>query len=218
MADPKGLYACLDVNAKASDDEIKRAYRRLALQHHPDKNPENQEEAKLKFQQISHAYSILSCSEKRELYDNNGVVGDEDQDEEPDMQEFFDMFSALFEPQKRSRQSSADRMMAEMLGSMFGGVSMGGPFGSAFHGGFTFVEDDDDEEMILEFAASELTEECHDGSFKCKVCNAVLQEDQVFDHLSSKHLKEINKLINGGGRKNKGRRKKAVKVKASRRR
>lgn len=53
-------YKILDVSRVASDVEVKKAYRKLALKWHPDKNPNNLEEANLRFREISEAYEVLS--------------------------------------------------------------------------------------------------------------------------------------------------------------
>lgn len=71
--DYKDYYALLGVGKKASDKEIKAAYRKLARKHHPDVNP-NDKAAEEKFKQISEAYEVLSDGEKREKYD---LMGDE---------------------------------------------------------------------------------------------------------------------------------------------
>ncbi|MGB3241458.1 MAG: DnaJ domain-containing protein, partial [Candidatus Omnitrophota bacterium] len=68
MAD---YYELLGVRRDASADEIKKAYRKLAVKYHPDKNPDNKE-AEEKFKEISHAYEILSSPEKRRQYDQFG--------------------------------------------------------------------------------------------------------------------------------------------------
>jgi molecular chaperone DnaJ len=68
------LYNILGVPQDASDSEIKKAYRKLALQYHPDKNPDNPK-AEDKFKEISSAYSVLSDPEKREQYDLYGATG-----------------------------------------------------------------------------------------------------------------------------------------------
>src|SRR5574340_536941 len=64
-------YKVLGVDKKASNDDIKKAYRRLALKYHPDKNPGNKE-AEEKFKKLSEAYAVLSDKEKRNQYDNFG--------------------------------------------------------------------------------------------------------------------------------------------------
>lgn len=69
------LYRTLGVTSDASDDQIKKAYRKLALKWHPDKNPENKEEAEKKFKEIAEAYEILSDSNKRAIYDREGISG-----------------------------------------------------------------------------------------------------------------------------------------------
>ena len=67
------LYSKLGVPKTASGTEIKKAYRRMALKHHPDKVPaEEREKASEKFKQITEAYEVLSDEEKREMYDRYG--------------------------------------------------------------------------------------------------------------------------------------------------
>jgi molecular chaperone DnaJ len=67
-------YETLGINKTASQDEIKKAYRKLAIKYHPDKNPGNNE-AEEKFKEISEAYEILSDENKRREYDQFGRVG-----------------------------------------------------------------------------------------------------------------------------------------------
>ena len=69
------FYSVLGLDKNASETDIKKAYRKLALKWHPDKNPDNAKEAKEKFQIISEAYDVLSHKEKREIYDKYGHKG-----------------------------------------------------------------------------------------------------------------------------------------------
>ncbi|RWW47610.1 hypothetical protein BHE74_00046383 [Ensete ventricosum] len=70
----KSYYDVLQVPKGASEDQIKRAYRKLALKYHPDKNQGN-EEANKRFAEINNAYEVLSDSEKRKIYDRYGEEG-----------------------------------------------------------------------------------------------------------------------------------------------
>jgi DnaJ family protein B protein 6 len=72
MAD---YYMLLEVHKTAPASEIKKAYRKLALKWHPDKNPNNAEEATIRFKEISEAYDVLSDEKKRKIYDKYGKDG-----------------------------------------------------------------------------------------------------------------------------------------------
>jgi len=69
MAD---FYEVLGITRTSTDDEIRKAYRKLAIKWHPDKNPGNQAEATEKFKLISEAYEVLSDPAKRKEYDYGG--------------------------------------------------------------------------------------------------------------------------------------------------
>jgi molecular chaperone DnaJ len=74
MADKRDYYEVLGVAKDATADQIKSAYRKLAMKYHPDRNPDNPE-AKEKFTEISEAYEVLSNQEKRQRYDQFGHQG-----------------------------------------------------------------------------------------------------------------------------------------------
>ncbi|CAL0332897.1 unnamed protein product [Lupinus luteus] len=68
-------YKILQVGKNSTDEELKKAYRKLAMKWHPDKNPNNKKEAECKFKRISEAYDVLSDSHKRAIYDQYGEDG-----------------------------------------------------------------------------------------------------------------------------------------------
>src|SRR4051795_10038856 len=73
LAPPKDPYKTLGVDKKASADEVKKAYRKLARQYHPDKNP-GDAQAEERFKEIQQAYGVLSDPEKRKQYDQGGGI------------------------------------------------------------------------------------------------------------------------------------------------
>lgn len=68
-------YNVLKVSKQASEEDLKKSYKRLAMKWHPDKNSENKKEAEAKFKQISEAYDVLSDQQKRQIYDLYGEEG-----------------------------------------------------------------------------------------------------------------------------------------------
>ncbi len=103
-------YELLGVSREASVEEIKKSYRKLALQYHPDKNPGNKE-AENKFKEFTEAYSVLSSEETRARYDQFGHAA----------------FSGGQGPWNFSDISSfADEIFGDLFGSFFGVQSSGG--------------------------------------------------------------------------------------------
>ncbi|GMH06999.1 hypothetical protein Nepgr_008839 [Nepenthes gracilis] len=129
-------YDVLNVNRNATDDDLKKAYRKLAMKWHPDKNPNDKKEAEAKFKQISEAYEVLSDPQKRQTYDQYGEEGLKDmpppssggspfggggkgynpRNAEDIFTEFFGSSPFGFEPQSRGRS----KRYSDGGGNMFG--------------------------------------------------------------------------------------------------
>ena len=122
MAEKRDYYEVLGVAKTASADEIKSAYRKLAMKYHPDRNP-GDESAKAKFQEASEAYEVLSNPEKRQRYDQFGHQGVEFGPGGFDFGRDFSHFQ--------------DVDLSDILNSVFGGAMGGGgfDFGGMFGGG-----------------------------------------------------------------------------------
>ncbi|NUN11806.1 DnaJ domain-containing protein [Candidatus Micrarchaeota archaeon] len=91
----KDYYEVLGVSKTASTDEIKKAYRKLAMEHHPDRNKTSGSEEK--FKEISEAYAVLSNEEKRKQYDERGhsAFNNEDAFRQADFSDFADLFKNM---------------------------------------------------------------------------------------------------------------------------
>jgi len=134
-------YEILGCSRDANDAALKKAYRKLAVKWHPDKNPDN-DEATTNFQKISEAYATLSDSEKRKLYDQYGKQGADAADHMPDgtgSPGFGFGGAGGFPPgahfQGGMSPEDANRVFSEFFGSSdpFGGF--GGGVNSMFHEG-----------------------------------------------------------------------------------
>ncbi|KAJ3694489.1 hypothetical protein LUZ60_009969 [Juncus effusus] len=136
-------YKVLQVDRNAKDDDLKKAYRKLAMKWHPDKNPSNKKEAEAKFKQISEAYEVLSDPQKKQIFDQYGEEGLKGQVPPPSAgptsssSSFFSTSSApgggfQFNPR------SADDIFAEFFGMGRGGSGTrfpGSMFGEDIFGG-----------------------------------------------------------------------------------
>ena len=118
MADKRDCYEILGISKSATDDEIKKAFRRLAKQYHPDANP-GDKVAEEKFKEINEAYSILSDPDKKANYDRFGYAGVDPSaggggfgggfgGSAFDMGDIFDMFGGIFGGGSSSRRSYAN--------------------------------------------------------------------------------------------------------------
>jgi len=94
----RDYYEVLGVSKTAGKDEIKKAYRKLAVKYHPDKNPDNKA-AEDKFKEAAEAYEVLSSEEKRQKYDQFGhsaMNGGQDFHQHADMNDIFESFGDVF--------------------------------------------------------------------------------------------------------------------------
>jgi DnaJ-class molecular chaperone len=99
-------YEDLDISKSASQDDIKKAYKKMSLKYHPDKNPgEKQEECEKQFKKISHAYSVLSDDRKKRIYDMTGEDGDGNGNGKGDPSSFFDQ---MFKKNNRARRQTSE--------------------------------------------------------------------------------------------------------------
>ena len=117
MANKRDYYEVLGVSKEASADEIKKAYRKLAVKYHPDKNPGNKE-AEEKFKEAAEAYAVLSDADKKAKYDRFGHAGVDGAG--PD-------FSGGF--------GNLNDILNDLFGGGFGGFSGFGGFGGFGGGG-----------------------------------------------------------------------------------
>lgn len=119
----KDYYQILGVPRNASDAEIKGAYRKLAMQYHPDRNPGKEQWANDKFKEINEAYGVLGDPEKRSQYDQFGTVGN-----------LEDIFSSPF------TRGTFEDMMRDFGGAGLGSDFLHDVFGDFSGRGFSFKE------------------------------------------------------------------------------
>jgi molecular chaperone DnaJ len=122
----KDFYAVLDVSKNATASEIKKAYRKLALQYHPDRN--KSKDATEQFKEISHAYEILSDSQKRQAYDQFGEAAfDKNGAHKPQQQNANNgrgtPFTYSYQAQDANHQSTGFTDPEDIFRQFFGGAS-----------------------------------------------------------------------------------------------
>jgi molecular chaperone DnaJ len=116
----RDFYEVLGINRDASEDEIKKAYRKLAMKHHPDRNPDNPK-AEEHFKEAKEAYEILSDAQKRAAYDQYGHAG-------------VDPQAGGFGPGGPGNMGGFADAFSDIFGDIFGGGRGGGGRGGVYRG------------------------------------------------------------------------------------
>ena len=180
MVKDKKYYNILNIDINSSQSEIKKAYRKQALQWHPDKNQHQKELAEEKFKEISESYQILSNPEKRKLYDQFGEDGMKEMNTGGNFTNPFDMFSNLFSESGFGGSGSG-------FGG-FGGESDFNPFGS-----FRNSRRSEKKGEIIKVVIEYTLEETYNGSKKkidynknilCKKCDGTGSKNKKKDKCS----------------------------------
>ncbi|CAH0555808.1 unnamed protein product [Brassicogethes aeneus] len=143
-------YKVLEVPKGATNAEIKKAYRKLALKWHPDKNPDNMDDATKKFKEISEAYEVLSDESKRKIYDTRSTRTSAARSSRSYRSSYFDPHNPFSQ-----RYFDKKRRMYDQYGKE--GLINGGSRGRSRHedefdlGGFGFFTFRDPEDVFREF-------------------------------------------------------------------
>ncbi len=153
----KNYYDILGVPEKASADDIKKAYRKLAVKYHPDKNPANPKEAEVKFKEISEAYFVLSDDKKRAQYDQMRRFGGGNPGNFAGAQgfNFEDLLRQFNQGRGGGRASAQYSAFGDIFEDLFGGTARGSSRRASsgpFPGGYTYYsgqqEPEEDSETV----------------------------------------------------------------------
>ncbi len=177
----RDYYEVLGVQKNATKDEIKKGYRKLAIQHHPDKNPGNKD-AETKFKEATEAYEVLSDDKKRQIYDQYGFEGLEGMGGDGGYSHAFHDFGDLF---------------GEGFSDIFEGLFSGGTGGRKRRGGgaanegaslrydlaISFTDAVFGTKAEIQFQRNETCERCHgtggESGASRKTCSACQGTGQI---------------------------------------
>lgn len=126
----RDYYEVLGISRDASETDIKKAFRKLSMKWHPDKNPNNKEEAKERFAEVANAYEVLKDPKKRKQYDQGGPGSFDDSDTYFNRhrgEDFQDMFKGFFEENLSGDdffKGFAEDFFGGRMGDMFEGAGV----------------------------------------------------------------------------------------------
>ncbi|KAL0719489.1 hypothetical protein Bca4012_068813 [Brassica carinata] len=194
------LYAVLGLNKECTTTELRTAYKKLALRWHPDRcssigNLEFVDEAKKKFQDIQEAYSVLSDSNKRFLYDVGAYNSDDDEADQNGMGDFLNEMVAMMNQSKPSENNNTGdsfEQLQDLFNEMFQGDATAFPSSSSstFTSSCSFVFDTNSQQWPFE------------------TCSMGRSDPFGFDtrshnfSLGVEHQQDFKKGKNNGGRRN----------------
>lgn len=115
----KDYYNVLGVSRTSSQDEIKKAFRKLAMKYHPDKNP-GDKSAEERFKEVNEAYDVLSDPKKKEMYDQFGSAGPHAGPQGNPFRGGFQGFSGGFDPRQAGNAENFQDMFGDFFGDFFG--------------------------------------------------------------------------------------------------
>ncbi|MCR4676318.1 MAG: molecular chaperone DnaJ [Sphaerochaetaceae bacterium] len=163
MADKRDYYEVLGVSKTATQEEIKKAYRKLAVQNHPDKNP-GDKAAEERFKEATEAYEVLGDEKKRQAYDQYGFAGVDGQSGgySRAYSDFSDLFSG----------GGFSSIFGDLFGSSFGGSARGGFGGGGYNQPRTGQSIRVNTEITLEQADADFKKEVtYHHEVACPSCN-----------------------------------------------
>jgi DnaJ-class molecular chaperone len=181
----KDYYSILEIDKNASEEDIKKAYRKLALLHHPDRNTGNEKSSE-KFNEISEAYSILGDKTKRNNYDSYGIIDNDQFGEDPfnNFNEIFKEHINNFMNMKYENDININNIFSNITGS-----SAGFPFSNIHVKVHTFPTDIFNSENI-----KDIDESSFDNPFS--IFNKIFSKENISENISEKNInKNINQKI-----------------------
>ena len=191
----KDYYGIMGISKDASQDDIKKSFRTLAMKWHPDKNPNNREESERKFKEISEANDVLSDPEKREKYDQYGLCDGEGPQFENGFPDLSEVLGGMFGggmPSMFNGMGGMPSMFSSMGGfpGMSGMPGMPGMSGMPGMPGMNRAKPKGVQEIKVKLTLEEIYKGCEkmidiQSNKKCDKCNGFGNTDKKKDTCST---------------------------------